>query len=52
MKTIVAVFSKVGRRNELVGFDAFYGDHLVGRFDTKPEAERALDSYVYEELAA
>ena len=52
MKNIIPIFSAVGNRRKLVGFDAFYGDHLVGRFDTKPEAESALDAYVFEELAA
>lgn len=52
MKTITPVFATIGKRRKLIGFDAFYSDHLVGRFDTRPEAERALDAYAYEELAA
>ena len=52
MKTIVPVFQTTGRRKKLIGFDAFYGEFKVGRFDTKPEAESALDAYVFEELAA
>ena len=41
-------------RNRTVGWQAFYGDHYVGTFDgagSKPEAERALDAYVFEELS-
>ena len=39
---------------KIIGWGAHYGMHLVGTFDgaaSKPEAERALDAYVYEELS-
>lgn len=51
-KTITPVFEVIGKRRKLVGFDAFYSDHLVGRFDNRDAARAALDAYVYEELAA
>lgn len=40
--------------NKLIGWRARYGDHIVGEFDgaaSKPQAERALDAFVYEELS-
>lgn len=40
--------------NRIIGWQAWYGDHLVGNFDgaiSKPEAQRALDAFVYEELS-
>lgn len=38
---------------KIVGWAAYYGDHFVAGFDgaaSKPQAERALDAFVYEEL--
>jgi hypothetical protein len=52
VKLIIPIFETIGKRRKLVGFDAFYGDQLVGRFDTQRDAEKALDAWVYEELAA
>lgn len=52
MKEIKAVFETIGKRRKLIGFDAFYGDHLVGRFDDRAAASAALDAYAYDELAA
>lgn len=40
--------------NKLIGWAAYYGDHFVAEFDgaaSKPQAERALDAFVYEELS-
>lgn len=42
------------QKNRLIGWRATYGGHLVGTFDgagSKPEAEQALDRFVYEELS-
>ena len=38
---------------KIVGWRAMYGDHTVGEFDLldKPQAQKALDAYVYEELS-
>ncbi len=39
---------------KLIGWQAVYGDHIVGTFDgagSKPQAEQALDRFVYEELS-
>lgn len=38
---------------KLVGWRAFYGDHIVGDFDLmdKQGAQQALDRFVYEELS-
>ena len=39
--------------NKTIGWQAFYGDHLVIETDgagSKPAAQKALDAYAYEEL--
>ena len=39
---------------KVIGWQAFYGDHLVATTDgaySKTEAQTALDAYVYEELS-
>ena len=57
---IVTAFNQLKRvepirdGNKIVGWTASYGDHLVTSMDgagSKPEAERALDAYVFEELS-
>lgn len=52
MKSITPIFELIGKRRKLVGFDAFYGDHLVGRFNDRDAARAALDAYAFEDLAA
>mgnify|MGYP001593512026 CR=1 FL=1 len=50
LKRIVPI--RLGKR--VVAWDAYYGDHFVGQFGgagAKPDAERALDAFVFEELS-
>lgn len=40
--------------DRIVGWKAFYGDHLIIETDgagSKPEAQQALDAFVFEELS-
>jgi hypothetical protein len=51
-KLITPIFETIGKRRRLIGFDASYNGEVIGRYDTERDAEKALDAWVYEELAA
>jgi hypothetical protein len=44
----------IRENKKTIGWAAYYGEHFVGQWDgaaSKPQAERALDAFVYQELS-
>lgn len=50
MKQILPLFTTIGRRKKLLGFEASYDGEVIGTFDSKVEAERTLDALAFETL--
>lgn len=51
MKHIEAIWEVKGRRRKLIGFRAFYNGFEIGEFKYRDEAQAALDTFAYDELA-
>jgi hypothetical protein len=51
MKQIIAVYERRGRREKLIGFDAYFDGQRIGFYETYPAAQRALDELAYDEAA-
>ncbi len=49
-KEIITLFETVGKRRKLVGFEARYAGEVVGTYETRDEAQAALDAIAYDLL--